>query len=42
MKKKWGIIMPKLLGTEELKNILNFEYSKNTVLKIQRCIENLT
>ena len=25
--------MPKLLGTEELKNILNFEYSKNTVLK---------
>ena len=31
--KKWGIIMPKLLGTEELKNILNFEYSKNTVLK---------
>ena len=33
MKKKWGIIMLKLLGTEELKNILNFEYSKNTVLK---------
>lgn len=28
--------MPNLLGTEELKNILNFEYSKNTVLKVSK------
>lgn len=25
--------MAKLLGTEELKDTVNFEYSKNTVLK---------